>query len=97
MAGIPGTPFLFLNGDWYRLNPTAINLEASIQLELISQRHYSTPPQLDLRHDDLIFANLELDQGEIVIQLFPAIAPANVARKMAGLTILDFMGFRAED
>jgi cyclophilin family peptidyl-prolyl cis-trans isomerase/predicted DsbA family dithiol-disulfide isomerase len=79
MAGIPGTPFLFLNGEWYRLNPTAINLEASIQLELISQRHYSTPPQLDLSHDDLIFANLELDQGEIVIQLFPAIAPANVA------------------
>lgn len=79
MAGIPGTPFIFLNGEWYRLNPTPINLEASIQLELIKQRQYMAPPQVNLRSDNLLFAHLELDQGEIVIQLYPEIAPATVA------------------
>ena len=79
MAGIPGTPFIFLNGEWYRLNPTAINLEASIQLELIKRHQYQTPPQVNLRDDSLLFAHLELDQGEIVIQLYPEVAPATVA------------------
>lgn len=78
-AGIPGTPFIFLNGEWYRLNPTAINLEASIQLELLRQHQYAEPPQIDLGHGNLLFAHLELDQGEIVIQLFPEITPATVA------------------
>lgn len=78
-AGLPGTPFIFFNSEWYRLNPNAVNLEASIRLELLKHRQYSAPPELDLGQDTLYFAHLELDQGEIILQLFPDLAPASVA------------------
>lgn len=78
-AGIPGTPFIFLNGVWYRLNPTAINLEASIRLELLKTKQYLEPPQMEFKESTLYFAHLELDQGEIIIQLFPEQAPATIA------------------
>ncbi len=78
-AGIPGTPFLFFNQDWYRLNPTALNLEASIRLELLKEKQLDEPPLFEFESDSLYFAHLQLDKGELVIQLYPAIAPATVA------------------
>ena len=78
-AGIPGTPFIFMNGVWYRLNPTAINLEASIRLELLKTKQYVEPPQIELTEGTLYFAHIELDQGEIIVQLFPELAPATLA------------------
>jgi cyclophilin family peptidyl-prolyl cis-trans isomerase/predicted DsbA family dithiol-disulfide isomerase len=78
-AGIPGTPFIFFNGEWYRLSPNATNLEASIRLEILSNMQYSQPPLVEFHEGELVFAHLELDQGEIVIQLFPEHAPATVA------------------
>lgn len=78
-AGIPGTPFIFFNGLWYRLNPTTVNLEASIRLELLIQDQYSEPPQGEFVEGTLYFARLQLDRGEVVIQLFPNQAPATVA------------------
>ncbi len=78
-AGIPGTPFIFFNGEWYRLNPSAINLEASIQLELLKETQYTEPPPAIFDADALYFAHLILDEGEIVFQLYPELAPATVA------------------
>lgn len=78
-AGIPGTPFIFMNGVWYRLNPTATNLEASIRLELLKSKQYVEPPQVEFIAGTLYFAHFEFDQGEIVVQLFPEQAPAALA------------------
>jgi cyclophilin family peptidyl-prolyl cis-trans isomerase len=78
-AGIPGTPFIFLNGLWYRLNPTRVNLEASIRLELLRQEQFTDPPQVELDLGKLYYARLQLTQGEILIQLYPEEAPATVA------------------
>jgi cyclophilin family peptidyl-prolyl cis-trans isomerase/protein-disulfide isomerase len=78
-AGIPGTPFIFLNGEWYRLNPNVMNLEASIRLEILRTKQYAEPPLVEFNEGELYFAHLELDQGEIVLQLYPEHAPATVA------------------
>jgi cyclophilin family peptidyl-prolyl cis-trans isomerase len=78
-SGLPGTPFLLLNGDWFRASPTLTNLEAAIRLELLSEMQYEQPPELELDTGSLYYAHLRLNTGEVVIQLFPESAPATVA------------------
>lgn len=77
-AGIPGTPFVFFNGDWYRLPLTLINLEASTQLELLVKRQYQAYPPFTLDLQSRYLARLQLSDGEILIQLLPAAAPLAV-------------------
>lgn len=78
-SGIPGTPFLLLNGEWFRAAPTLTNLEAAMRLELLSDLQFGQPPDLQIDHELLYLATIKLNTGEIVIQLFPGSAPANVA------------------
>ncbi len=78
-SGIPGTPFLLLNGEWFRASPTLTNLEAAIRLELISAMQFEQPPDLQIDDDSLYLARIKLNTGDVVIQLFPQSAPATVA------------------
>jgi cyclophilin family peptidyl-prolyl cis-trans isomerase/protein-disulfide isomerase len=77
-SGIPGTPFIFLNGYWFRLDPSLDNLEAAIRLELVSQNQLSSPPVYELDLDAVYLATLVTNLGEIQIQLFPREAPQTV-------------------
>jgi cyclophilin family peptidyl-prolyl cis-trans isomerase/protein-disulfide isomerase len=77
-AGIPGVPFIYFNGLWYRLPITVDNLEASIRLEMVKPRQYDEYPPftIDIRADYIAY--VEIPQGEIVIQLYPEYAPLAV-------------------
>jgi cyclophilin family peptidyl-prolyl cis-trans isomerase/protein-disulfide isomerase len=78
-SGIPGTPFIFFNGRWFRLSPTLINMEAAVRLELLGQHQFTSAPDLALEPGNLYFARLELEQGTVVIQLLPQYAPQAAA------------------
>ena len=77
-AGINGTPFIFLNEDWFRLNPTRLNLEAALRLELLSFRMYANPPEMDIDPEASYLVHMKLNIGELVLQLFPKSAPRAV-------------------
>jgi len=74
-AGINGTPFIFLNEDWFRLNPTRLNLEAALRLELLSFRMYASPPEMAIDPESAYLVHMQLNIGEVVLQLFPKSAP----------------------
>ncbi|MGD8632781.1 MAG: peptidylprolyl isomerase [Anaerolineales bacterium] len=78
-SGLPGTPFLLLNGEWFRTSPTLTNLEAAVRLELLEAMQYEQPPELEIDQGSLYYAHLMLNTGEVVIQLYPDSAPAAVA------------------
>ena len=77
-SGINGTPFIFLNEDWFRLNPTRLNLEAALRLELLSFRMYANPPEMDIDPEAAYLVHLQLNIGEVVLQLYPKSAPMTV-------------------
>lgn len=78
LAGIPGVPFVFVNGDWFRTSPTLPNLEAAVRLILLEQRQYDSRPDMTIDQDALYLARLVTSQGDIVIQLYPRSAPQTV-------------------
>ena len=77
-TGINGTPFIFLNDDWFRLNPTRLNLEAALRLEILSHRMYDGPPPMNIDLDAAYLVHMQLNSGELVLQLFPQSAPETV-------------------
>jgi len=77
-AGINGTPFIFLNEDWFRLNPTRLNLDAALRLELLSFRIYEQPPEMDIDPEAAYLVHIQLNIGEVIVQLFPKSAPMAV-------------------
>jgi cyclophilin family peptidyl-prolyl cis-trans isomerase len=76
--GILSVPVVYLNGDLVQLDLNLNNLEAAIRLELLSSRQYEGPPPVLIDPQATYRATLHLDQGEIVIDLFPASAPTAV-------------------
>ena len=76
--GIMGVPVVYLNGDLVQLDLNLNNLEAAIRLELLSSRQYETAPPMLIDLDRSYTATLHLEQGEIVIDLFPSSAPMAV-------------------
>jgi cyclophilin family peptidyl-prolyl cis-trans isomerase len=77
-AGIPGTPFVFLNEEWFRLPLTLNNLEAVLRLILLAERQYDSYPPMSLDPDAQYLAYLHLEEGDVVIQLYPEYAPLGV-------------------
>lgn len=77
-SGIPGTPFLFLNGSLYQVEPSLTNLEAYIRLELLTEEQYDEYPPMILEDDVQYIARIELEIGEVIVQLYPDHAPLAV-------------------
>lgn len=76
--GIPGTPFVLINGIIYQgpLNITSIETVINLLL-LASKQIIGCPPTvIDVKKQYL--AHLQTNKGEIVIQLFPDVAPIAV-------------------
>jgi len=78
-AGIPGTPFLFVDGQWMRARPTLANLEAALRLEDLQSKQYAGWPGWEVPSEDQLIAHLLFDTGEVTIELFPESAPLTVA------------------
>ncbi len=77
-AGIPSVPFVFLNGELYRLSLDRTTLEASVRLAVLQSRRFDAYPPVVIDPDRQYTAHLLLNIGEVVIQLLPRSAPKAV-------------------
>lgn len=77
-SGIPGTPFVFLNNYLFQVEPSLTNLEGYIRLEMLSDTQYDSYPPITLEDDVQYIARIELESGEVVVQLYPDHAPLAV-------------------
>lgn len=78
-AGLPGTPFLFVDGQWMRAQPTLVNLEAALRLEDLRPRQYDGWPGWEVPSGERSIAHLQFDIGEVTLELYPDSAPLTVA------------------
>ena len=77
-AGIPGVPTVFFNGVPLRMSLNPINLELAVRLELLAQDTFEAEPPMAITSSSGYTATLELDEGEVVLQLAPEAAPRAV-------------------
>lgn len=77
-AGISTSPFLFLDGEWFRTPLELVNLEMAVRLRLLAQQQYSAYPPITIDMTREYYAHLKLDIGEVLIQLYPLSAPVAV-------------------
>jgi cyclophilin family peptidyl-prolyl cis-trans isomerase len=76
--GLPGTPFLVINGTPYDGPVDAGNLAAIIQLSQLNESQFSECPPVIIDPLKQYVATLKMEAGDIVVELFPDIAPLAV-------------------
>jgi len=78
--GLPGTPFLLINGQMWSNNlpMNASNIMAVIELQRLEGRQFTTCPPMTVDASKGYIATLETEKGEIVIELYPDKAPLAV-------------------
>ncbi len=76
--GLPGTPFILINGQIYG-GPLAYNsLRDIVNLHAIAERQYTTCPPLVIDPTKQYIARIETEKGEIAIELFADKVPNTV-------------------
>lgn len=76
---LPGVPFILLNGQIIKWQPTLLNsLETIVNLTLLPERQFSSCPPIVIDRTKEYFANLKTSKGEIIIHLLTAKAPNTV-------------------
>ena len=76
--GIPGTPFIVINGQRFMIEPSLLNLEQHVRLALLETQRYDEYPPITIQAATEYLAHIHLSIGEVVIQLFPESAPIAV-------------------
>ena len=72
------TPYVLINGLLYTGPTDVYNLELIIQLEKLSSRQFHECPPMILKPGSSYTATLHTEKGDIVIELFPDVAPMAV-------------------
>jgi cyclophilin family peptidyl-prolyl cis-trans isomerase len=76
--GLPGTPFILLNGAQYSSGLDQSTLSAVIKLTLLQKRQYNDCPPMVIDPAKKYLATLRTGKGDIVIELFADKAPLAV-------------------
>jgi cyclophilin family peptidyl-prolyl cis-trans isomerase len=76
--GIPGTPFMLLNGAPYNSGLDYYTLSSVIELTRLQDRQFTDCPPMVIDPAKQYFATLQTDQGDILIELFADKAPLAV-------------------
>lgn len=78
--GMPGTPFLLMNGQiWPNNLPMSYGtIKAVVDLQLLEKRQFTTCPPMTVDTSKQYVATLNTEKGEIVIELFVEQAPMAV-------------------
>ena len=77
-SGVPGAPFVLLNGRPFLLVGDQTQLEAAVRLTVLETRQFRSYPALHLQANKSYVATLDTNLGPITIQLFPDTAPLAV-------------------
>lgn len=76
--GLPGTPFLLINGGYYGGPRDPWNMDAIVKMVLLEDRQYTQCPPMVIDPSRQYVATLETEKGDIVLELFPEDAPVAV-------------------
>jgi cyclophilin family peptidyl-prolyl cis-trans isomerase/protein-disulfide isomerase len=77
-TGLPGAPFLFINGQIYTGPKDYDNLSRIIELLALSSRQFKSCPSQVIQPGKEYMATLHTTKGDIVIELIPDSAPTTV-------------------
>jgi cyclophilin family peptidyl-prolyl cis-trans isomerase len=79
-TGMPGTPFLLVNGEIFPSNVpmSAGNVSALIALELLEKQQFGECPPMSIDPQKQYLATLKTEKGDIVIELLPEESPLAV-------------------
>jgi cyclophilin family peptidyl-prolyl cis-trans isomerase len=78
--GLPGTPFLMVNGQiWPNNVPMDLwNITAVTKLTLLENEQYTSCPPITIDTTKQYIATIETEKGDIVLELYPQEAPMAV-------------------
>ncbi|MBT3337395.1 MAG: thioredoxin domain-containing protein [Anaerolineae bacterium] len=76
--GIPGTPFLLINGQIYSGPLDFDSLERITQLIVLGEKQFTSCPPTVIDSSKEYLATLRTEKGDIVIQFYPQQAPVTV-------------------
>ena len=78
--GLPGTPFLLINGQIWpnNLPMNATNIQSIVELQKLEKMQFTSCPPMSIDPAKQYVATLETEKGNIVIELFPDKAPLAV-------------------
>jgi cyclophilin family peptidyl-prolyl cis-trans isomerase len=77
-AGFPGTPLLMINGRYYSGPSDYWNLEAITKMIKFEDKQFTICPPMTVDPAKSYAATIHTDNGDIVLDLFPDIAPIAV-------------------
>ncbi|MBT3389252.1 MAG: peptidylprolyl isomerase [Chloroflexi bacterium] len=76
--GLPGTPFFVINDNPYNGPLDSASVEATLNLHTLPERQYTECPPAVIDPLKAYTATIETERGDIVIELFPDVAPQTV-------------------
>lgn len=76
--GIPGTPFIMVNYQQFKAQPEVGILSSIIRMIKLEDEQYSECPPMTIDPDADYQVTLETEKGNIVVELFPEVAPLAV-------------------
>jgi cyclophilin family peptidyl-prolyl cis-trans isomerase len=76
--GLPGTPFFVLNNNPYNGPVDSASIGSILDLLTFTDQQYSDCPPVVIDPLKLYTATIETEKGEVVIELFPDVAPLTV-------------------
>ena len=78
--GLPGTPFLLINGQIWpnNLPMNATNIKSIIDLQRLEKRQFTSCPPMQIDPSKQYVATIKTEKGDIVIELLPDKAPISV-------------------
>ena len=76
--GLPGTPFILINGQIYGGPRDHSSLNDIIQLMVLGTRQFASCPAVTVQQNKQYLATLHTQKGDIVLQLFADKAPMTV-------------------
>jgi len=77
-ASLPGTPFLLVNGRYYGGPRDYWSLEAIIKMTKLESRQFTECPPMTIDSAKQYTATLQTEKGDIVLELYPDVAPMAV-------------------
>ena len=76
--GFPGTPIIFVNGELYNGPQDYWNLSSVVNLILLRDRQFTSCPPIIIDPLKQYMATLHTEKGDVVLELYPEIAPITV-------------------
>ena len=77
-AGFPGTPLVLINGRYYGGPTDYWNLEAITKMVKFEDQQFTICPPMEIDQTKNYEATIQTEKGDIVVELFPDVAPIAV-------------------